>query len=242
MKSTWKTIVIYALVLIAISIFIFFFVQSYLSHRWGAKYDKLNNEFNAKNQEYINFKAAAEKEKAELQAGRDKEKQKRDELDVKIAGLESEKKSLAKNLEQEKKKTKTLSPDDLAKKLNERVPNEYGLLQTGDFHLTRAGGERTLNLFLDGENYFANYNKQLEINKVNEGKVSSLEESLKKAEKEIMLSDETLKKCDESLKACDNAKKALEKSYRAMKWRSRFQGAVGGSVLTVVVLKILGTI
>lgn len=242
MATNMKNIVINVVVIAAIAILIFFLVQSITAHRWGAKYEAANKKFGELQQEYDNFKATAEKEKAQLRADRDKDKQEREELDASIAKLENEKIDLEIRLAREKKKTATLSPDDLAKKLNKRVPNEYSLLQTNDFRLTRVGGEKTLNLFLDGESYLEKYNNQLKISQADEKKIGSLEESLAKAEKETSITEEELKKCDDSLKACVEAKTALEKSVRSRKWKARFQGALGGSALTVALLKIFGAI
>ncbi len=242
MTTNVKNIVINAVVIAAIAILIFFLVQSIVAHRWSAKYEAANKKFEELQKDYDNFKTTAEKEKAQLRVDRDKYKQAREELDANIAKLQNEKNYLARKLEQEKKKTATLTPDELAKELNKRVPTEYSLLQTGNFHLTRDGGVKTLNLFLDGESCLEKYNKQLEISQDNEKKIGSLEESLASAEKEIGITEEELKKCDDSLKACVDAKTALEKSIRSKKWKSRFQGALGGSALTVALLKIFGAI
>lgn len=234
-----KGILFYTLILIAAFIVIFFLLQSHLAKKWDTKYNVLDGKFQVKNEDFETYKKDSDVEKGILRAARDVETKKNMRLDAKIEKLFNENLALEKELEEEKKKTEDLTGEELCEKLNERVPDEYTLIDAGGFHLTRKGGELTLNLFIDEEKYRRQYLNISALQVDKDKKISSFEKKNVLFIKDLAITEEQAKKAIIALDSCVEAKDSLEKLFKHTKWKERGKGAVGGSLITIIILKIL---
>lgn len=236
MKISWKIAAIYTAALIGVFILIFYLINSGLANRWTLKYRELDGRFDAVNDDYNEYKKKTEKDRVVIIQERDEDRKKSRD---KILSLEDEKIKLEESVASEKEKIKELTADQLTERLNEYVPNEFSLLEINTFSLTRRGGERTLEIFMDGEKFEDLYEKQLVITE--EEKTSHMKD-IGYYELEIMMIDSGWAKCDNSLNACIESKEALEKAFKHAKWKNMGKGALGGSLFTITILKIFGVI
>ena len=134
-----------------IVILVFFFLQTQRASKYYNKYLVSEGEFQAKNTAYLELKEKTDVEKATLARERDEEALARQERDREINRIRAAGRKKDAELVKAKAKIKELTPDQLTTQLNARVPTEFGLLASGEFSLTRHGGEATLSIFMDGE-------------------------------------------------------------------------------------------
>lgn len=193
----------------------------------------------AKN-DFVESKKKSDKAISDLNSEIESEKKGREQANVEIAKIKKESKKKDLELVNAKKLIRTLSPDELCFSLNERVPTEFSLLEAGDFHLSRLGGELTLEIFMDKERFEDKLTeKDEEISKL-KGNGVKFQSEIKSWTGKYDLKVSDLGKCEKALKSSESALDSLKKSVRSMKWKERGKGAVGGALFVVIVLKLLG--
>ena len=133
-----------------IVVLVFLVLQWQRADKYYDKYLMSEGDFQSKNRAYIELRRETGREKIILARERDEEKLAREERDKEINKIKAEGKKKDVALVKAKAKIKELTPDELTTELNSRIPSQFALLATGDFSLTRYGGEGTLSLFMDG--------------------------------------------------------------------------------------------
>jgi len=225
-----------------IMILVFFVLQTQRASRYYNKYLVSDGDFQAKNTAYLKLKGETDTEKAVLARERDEEKFAREERDKEINRIRAAGRKKDAELVKAKAKIQELTPDELTTQLNSRVPNQYTLLGTEDFSLTRRGGEATLSIFMDGERCvvaLSERDSEIEEYKIKE---ISFNVEILNLNTALTSTETTLEGCDEARLAAITSKENLHKAFKAMKWKQFGKGAVGGGVALLVILKITGVI
>jgi len=218
-------------------VLVFLVLQWQRADKYYDKYLVSEGDFQAKNKAYIELKRDTDREKAILARERDEEAQARAERDKEINQIRAAGRKKDKALVEAKAKIKELSPDELTTSLNQRVPDQFTLLGTEDFRLTRYGGEATLGLFMDGERCAeALSERDSEIEKY-KNKEKSFNTEISKVQTALTKTETALAGCDKARLAAITSKDNLKKAFDSMKVKQFIKGA-GGVALIVVVLKV----
>jgi len=237
-QKAWPLIGILLLVMVGG----FMLIQTIRANKYYDKYLVSEGDFQAKNTAYLELKEDTDREKAILARERDEEAQGRAERDREINRIRAAGRKQDAELGKAKAKIKELSPDQLTNQLNSRVPTEFGLLASGEFSLSRRGGEATLSLFMDGERCvlaLSERDSEIEEYKIKE---ISFNKDMDNFKIDLKSTEKLVSDCDKARLAAITSKENLEKAFKAMKWKQFGKGAVGGGVLVVVILKVAGVI
>lgn len=225
-----------------IIIIVFFVLQTQRASKYYNKYLVSEGDFQSKNRAYIELKRETDKEKKVLARERDDEKIAREESNKEINRIRTAGRKKDAELVKAKAKIKELTPDELTRELNSRVPSQFALLVAGDFSLTRYGGEATLGIFMDGERCagaLTERNSEIEQYKIKEISFNKDRESFKI---DLKATEKLVSDCDKARLAAITSKENLHKAFKAIKWKQLGKGAVGGGLLVVVILKVAGVI
>jgi len=227
---------LFILFMLALIIWIITFIAARNQHD---KYLESKGAFEVVNKDYSEFKKTAKKEKDDLMAQVNIEQKAREKLESEKMKIETEKKKIESDYEAEKKKTATLTADELCNKLNAYVPNQYSLLATGNFSLTRYGGDQTYNIFLDRDSWKTQHDKEFEAHGKTKGQLASSFNEIKLLGDAKTLAEDGWAKCDNVLIASENKNKALEKSMKWAKIKNFGKGMITGGIITTVALKLI---
>lgn len=217
-----------------------FLIQSNKANKLRDNWKESEGAFKEKDSDYKKLKKTHDKERADIEKERAKEREARERAEAEIVKIKIEGRKKDTELANAKKLIRTLSPDDLCFKLNERVPNEYSLLEAGDFRLSRVGAEQTLSIFMDearGRDTVKERDDEIEQLK---GKNKSFEVDIFKVEEALKKTKDDLSNCDTSLKASEKSKGDLKKMLRSVRWKERGKGAIGGALFAIILMKLFG--
>jgi len=230
------------LVIVIATFALTFLIQSNKANKLRDNWKESEGAFKEKDSDYKKLKKTHDKERADIEKERAKEREARERAEAEIVKIKIEGRKKDAELANAKKLIRTLSPDELCFKLNERVPSEFSLLEAGDFRLSRVGAEKTLSIFMDEARWRDTIGERdKEIVKLN-GKNKSFENDIFSVEKALATVKTDLKNCDTALKASEKSKKDLKKMLRSVRWKERGKGAVGGALFTIIFLKLFGLI
>lgn len=219
-----------------------FIIQMTKANKWHDRHLESEGAFKTKNTAYIELKKKTDAEKLKLAQERDVERKARKESDKRIGKIREESRRKDNELIKAKARISELTPDELTNELNARVPDQFTLLELGDFHLTRYGGEQTFSIFIDEERCAEKLKEKDDEIAEFDGKEKSFKKEISKWQKAIESIEDTLAGCDEARLGAIKSKEDLQRAYKAMKWKQFGKGAAGSLILLAVILKICGVI
>jgi len=223
---------------LCITFLILWIISLVVNHKIANKYLVAKGQFEATEKDYFDFKDKAKVEKADLLKQIQTEQKSREKLESEKMKIETEKKKIESDYEAEKKKTAMLTADELCNKLNAYVPNQYSLLATGNFSLTRYGGDQTYNIFLDRDSWKAQHDKEFEAHGKTKGQLASSFNEIKLLGDAKTLAEDGWAKCDNVLIASENKNKALEKAMKWAKIKNFGKGVLTGGGIAVILIKV----
>jgi len=235
-----KNFLISFLLLIFIVTAVFYCLESARSKRIDALYEKLENDYSELKEDYKLFKTLSKRELNQIKDSYEKEREK---YKKEIADLEEENRNITKQLEEEKKKIREAEPNYIVVEIGKRIgEEEVAFHLDGFFSLTRRGANSTLFKFVEGEAYEKKYQNQLKLTSSKEKQIESFGKEIRKYQNVIVNKDAKIRKADEVIAKCEETKVALKRKLKMEVWKRWGEGAVGGGLFTLVVLKLLGFI
>ncbi len=234
LKENWTKVVL----LIGVVVFAFLF---FLKHDYSDEYKEYKEKYSASRRELIQVRDAAEIEVAKLRTEREKERREREKIDKEIERIQREKKDISRKLAMERAKVKAMADDQLATAMNNRIgEGQIKLLQMGLFSLKRQGAEKSVDLFIQGEECQRLRKEDAKELKLNFGKIQSLMNENITWSKEVEEKDKVIGQQEITLKDADKALNQLEKDFRVQKWKKRGEGMILGILVTLGVKALIG--
>jgi len=215
-------------------------IQTMRANKWEREHLQLEGKLEEQRADQDEMYAVASKMRAEYRLELAVEAERREALQEEIKKITKESNRAKVALEEEKKQTATLLPIDVVIDINERIGDESQYTAGGLFIFTRVGVNRTLDLFKDGEFRLAENNRLKVANNLYWAASVSFKASLEASKQTAARYLNGWEDCRETLETALDDRETLKKIAGANIWKGRVQGAVGGSIITIVAGKILG--
>ncbi len=227
------------LTMISIIVVIIGGIQTIRANRWEREALRLDGKLAEQRADQDKLYGEREIERADRRVKEAEEKEKRKDLEARIAKFQKDTVAGKRALAQEKKKTAAIPPTELVKAINQRIGDESSLTGAGLFLFTRQGTNRTLDRFKDGEFYLSEYNKFQGVIDDHKAEVDSFNTSITECEEAVIDNLMGWEDCRETLATAIAGRAADKKTAKAAVWRGRKQGAFWTAIIAGG-LKLLG--